>query len=164
MSGVLAVVAALALVSCAGARVADGVFRSERGYRVSLPGPGWRVVEDSRADLELRHADGAAGMLVNAACDPAMLRRSHEILLRHLLLGVRDREVIEAGELPLNGRVAGHALLEGRWRQDDERMRIEAYVLKGRTCVYDLVYAAPPAVFGARHEDFRRFVDSFTTE
>jgi hypothetical protein len=137
------------------------VYRAPSGYRVTLPGAAWEVAPDSRADLELRHRTAPAGMLVNALCDPAVVRRGGDVLAQHLLLGMRDREVIEVNEVPVNGRAASHRLLEGRMRQSDERARIESYTLKGERCVYDLLYVAAPDAFDAWRGDFQRFVDSF---
>ncbi|HEU4368670.1 MAG TPA: hypothetical protein VFV05_10640 [Methylomirabilota bacterium] len=154
----------LALGACAGRRIVDGVYRASAGYTVTLPGPAWAVAEESRADLELRHRTAPVGMLVHAVCDPAVTRRGWDVLGRHLLLGVRDRVVMEANEMPVNGRVASHRLLEGRMRQSDRRVRIESYTLKGGRCVYDLLYVAPPDVFDAWRGDFTRFVQSFAGE
>jgi hypothetical protein len=160
----LVVAVALALGACAGRRIVDGVYHAPAGYRVRLPGPAWTVAGESRADLELRHRTAAAGMLVNASCDPAVARRDAGVLARHLLLGLRDRAMVEVDELPVNGRMASHRLLEGRMRQSDERVRIESYTLKGERCVYDLLYVAAPEAFDAWRGDFRRFVESFTGE
>ena len=160
----LAAVVALTLGACAGRRIVDGVYRGPAGYQVTVPGPAWAVADESRADLELRHRTAPAGMLVNAACDPDVVRRRGDVLARHLLLGVRDRVVAEADEVPVHGRVASHRLLEGRMRQSDQRVRIESYTLKGDRCVYDLLYVAAPAAFEAWRGDFRRFVESFAGE
>jgi hypothetical protein len=160
----LAVAMALALGACAGRRIVDGLFRAPAGYQVALPGPAWEVTDESRADLELHHRTAPAGMLVNAACDPAVARRGRGILTRHLLMGLRDRTVVEADEIPVNGRVASHRVLEGRMRQTDERVRVESYTLKDDRCVYDLLYVAAPDVFEAWRGDFRRFVESFAGE
>jgi hypothetical protein len=156
--------AALTVAACAGSRIEGNVFRGESGYRVTLPASPWQVVQASEAGLELRHAVAPAGMLVSATCAPAAVRRPPELLVRHLLVGVRDREILEAGEMPVNGRVATHTLLEGRWREGEDRVRIEAYVLKGTECVYDLLYVAAPGVFAEGRDEFRRFVESFETE
>jgi hypothetical protein len=121
-------------------------------------------VESSRADLELRHREAAAGMLVNALCDPAAVRRPPEILARHLAMGLRERVEIERGEVPVNGRVASHRLLEGRMGRSDARVRVESYTVKGERCVYDLLYVAPPDVFDGTRPDFQRFVESFASE
>jgi hypothetical protein len=158
------VVAALALGACAGRRIVDGVYHAPAGYRVRLPGPAWTVAGDSRADLELRHRTAPAGMLVNAVCDPAVAGRRRDVLARHLLLGLRDRTVLEANELPVNGRMAIHRLLEGRMRQGDERVRVESFTVTGEGCVYDLLYVAAPAAFDDWRGDFRRFVESFAGE
>ncbi len=160
----LAAALTLALGACAGRRIVDGVYRAPSGYRVTVPGAAWEVAPDSRADLELRHRTAPVGMLANAVCDPAVARRGWDVLAQHLLIGMRDREVVEAGEAPVNGRVASHRVLEGRMRQTDDRVRIESYTLKGDRCVYDLLYVAPPAAFDAWRGDFQRFVESFAGE
>jgi hypothetical protein len=160
----LAAALALALGACAGHRIVDGVYQAPSGYRVALPGAAWEVEADTRADLELRNRTAPAGMLANAVCDPAVIRRGWDVLAQHLLIGMRERHVVEAGEAPVNGRVASHRLLEGRMRQSDERVRIESFTLKGERCVYDLLYVAAPDAFDAWRGDFQRFVESFAGE
>ena len=56
------------------------------------------VAADSRADLELRHRTGSAGDAGQrrVRC-PAVARRDSDVLARHLLIGLRDRAVVEAG-------------------------------------------------------------------
>jgi hypothetical protein len=157
----LAAALALALGACAGREIVEGVYHAPSGYRVRLPGGAWTLAPESRADLELRHRTAPAGMLVNAVCDPVVARRGDDVLGRHLLLGLRDRRVMEANEVPVNGRAASHRLLEGRMRQSEERLRIESYTLTGDGCVYDLLYVATPEAFDAWRGDFQRFVDSF---
>ena len=118
----------------------------------------------SEADLELRNQDGTAAMLANAQCDARSTARRADLLLGHLLIGIRNRATIERGEVSVNGRRASHQVLEGRLDPVGEATRIEAYVLKDERCVYDLVYAASPSAFDAWRAEFRRFVDSFATE
>jgi hypothetical protein len=156
--------AALTVSACAGKRIVEGVYHSPKGYRVAIPGADWKVLDGSRADLELRHATSSAGILVNASCDPAAVRRPLGLLQRQLLAGLRDREVKEQEIVSLDGREAAHARLAGRLDGDAERVEIEAYVVKGGRCVYDLLYAAPPAEAPAGRDDFRRLVDSLVAE
>ena len=158
----VAIVAALA--GCAGHRLENGVYRSEHGYRVTVPGPGWTVVDRSPADLELRRADGHAGMLAAATCRRATARQRYADLGRHLLLGLRERETLEENEASLAGRRGVHAVVEGRMRDSAERVRIESYTVKDDRCVYDLLYVAPPAAFESSREDFARFVQSFVMD
>jgi hypothetical protein len=153
-----------AAAGCAGRRLHDGVYHSDHGYRVTVPGPGWAVVDDSAADLELRRADGRAGMLVAATCGAAATRRRDADLTRHLLLGLRERETLEDGEASLAGYRGMHLVVEGRMRDSRERVRIESYMVKDRRCVYDLLYVAPPGAFESSRGDFERFVGSFAPE
>ncbi len=160
----LALGAVIAFSGCAGRRIENGVYHSDKGYRLTLPGPDWSVAADSKADLELRHQDGLAAMLANAECDDRAKSRSAGLLLGQLLIGLRDRATIEQNEVSLNGRQALHRVLDGRVAADGAPTRIEAYVLIEQGCVYDFAYAAPPASFEAWRADFRRFVESFAKE
>ncbi|HEU5320545.1 MAG TPA: hypothetical protein VFX28_07070, partial [Methylomirabilota bacterium] len=125
----LAAAAALLLVGCAGKRLVGGVYHAPEGYRVTVPGPAWTVAGESRAGLELRHRSRPAGMLVNAVCDPRVAGRRPAVLERHLFLGVRDRTVLEHGEVALNGSPAAHTVMEGRMRGREDRVRVETYTL-----------------------------------
>ena len=160
----LALGVVIAFTACAGRRIENGVYHSDKGYRLTLPGPDWSVAADSKADLELRHQDGLAAMLANAECDDRAKSRSAGLLLGQLLIGLRDRATIEENEVSLDGRQALHRVLDGRVAADGAPTRIEAYVLKEQGCVYDFAYAAPPASFEAWRADFRRFVESFAKE
>jgi hypothetical protein len=160
----LALGVVIAFTGCAGRRIENGVYHSEKGYRLTLPSAEWSVAADSKADLELRHQDGLAAMLANAECDERARSRSAGLLLGQLLIGVHDRATIEQDEVSVNGRPALRRVLDGRVAADGAPTRIEAYVLKDGTCVYDFAYAAPPASFEAWRADFRRFVESFAKE
>jgi hypothetical protein len=160
----LALGAVIAFTGCAGRRIENGVYHSDKGYRLTLPGPDWSVAADSKADLELRHQDGLAAMLANAECDDRAKSRSAGLLLGQLLIGLHDRATIEQNEVSVNGQQALHRVLDGRVAADGAPTRIEAYVLKDQGCVYDFAYAAPPASFEAWRADFSRFVESFAKE
>ena len=160
----LALGAVIAFSGCAGRRIENGVYHSDKGYRLTLPGSDWSVAADSKADLELRHQDGLAAMLANAECDDRAKSRSAGLLLGQLLIGLHDRATIEQNEVSVNGQQALHRVLDGRVAADGAPTRIEAYVLIEQGCVYDFAYAAPPASFEAWRADFRRFVESFAKE
>lgn len=165
LAGLVGAMAALTLAGgCAGRRIDHGVFHSSKGYRVTVPGPDWAVVEPSRADLELRHRGGDAGMLVNAACGGGATPRSPGLLARRLLVGLRDRTVIERGEVSVNGRHGLRTLLEAREDRQGPRLKIETLTVTDARCIYDLIYAAPAETFGDWRADFDRFVASFLTE
>jgi hypothetical protein len=160
----LAAAFAAAVGGCAsGRRIEGGVYHAPSGYRITLPGPGWRLVEDSPADLELRHPSRAA-MLVTAVCRARPTRASDQVLLRRLLFGLRDQHVIERGEVLVNGARGSRAIVDGIAEDHGQRMRAEAYVLRQGACVYDLLYAAPPDVFEQWRPAFGRLVESFATE
>ncbi len=117
------------------------------------------MAPDGLADLELRRAASRAGILVNATCEGKAPGRSLAVLARHLTFGIQGKEVLEQSELT----VAGHAALRLglRGRLDGAPVEVEAYVVKGERCVYDLIYVAPPAEFAGGAPDFRALLSSF---
>jgi hypothetical protein len=162
-------VAGLALVAaaagCATARrIEGGVYHAPSGYRIALPaGAEWRLVEDSPADLELRHPSRAA-ILAAGTCGERPSRAPDSVLLRRMLFGLRERRVIEGGEVLVGGARGARAVVEGIAEDGGARMRVEAYVLRHGACVYDFLYAAPPDGFERWRPAFGRLVESFATE
>jgi hypothetical protein len=154
----------VATAGCATTSIAEGRYRSPKGYRVAVPARGWTLVNEDGVDLILRYDASPAEMLVNASCDGVHRSRSSEILARHLLMGLRHRTVLEKGEVAIDGRAAMHVVLEGEDADERAPVRVDAYVLKGDRCVYDFLYAAPAAAFDAGRDDFRRLLESFTME
>jgi hypothetical protein len=163
LAAIVLALATLAATACAGARIADGVFHSSKGYRVALPGNGWTVAND-RADLELTHRDGSAGMLVNASCGRDRSSAPLAVLARHLLTGLRDRSVVMREDVTMNGSVARHSIVEARDRETGAPVKVELYVMRDERCLYDFLYVAPTDSFDAWQRDFERFVRTFSTD
>ena len=149
---------------CAVKRIDNGVYHSSKGYRVAIPGERWTPVADSPADLALRHRASGSVIAANATCDGTTSRRGSRLLTRQLLMGVRDRKVLENGEITIAGRPAAHAVLDARHEGSQARVRIETIVLTDNRCAYDFMHVATPAAFADGQADFTRFVDSFRTE
>ena len=81
------------------------------------------------------------------------------MLARHLVFGLAGRTLLERETVTVAGRAGIRVLLDGL--QDGVPVRVEAFVLKGEGCVYDLVYVAAPADFEVGRGAFRKFVESF---
>ena len=158
------VAAATLVAGCATHRLDGGIFHSSKGYRVTVPGAGWTIVSDADSDLELRDAEGLAGILVHADCDARRAQRPLALLERRLLHGLTQRTTVERGAAPVNGRPAAHSVLEAANSHAGSRMRIETFVVSDGRCVYDLIYAAEPARFATGRGDFVRLVESFAAE
>jgi hypothetical protein len=156
--------AVVVVSGCAMKRIENGVYHSSKGYRVTIPNAEWAPVDGSPADLELRRRGSPAGLAVNAVCDGTAPRRSAGVLARQLLIGLRDRRVIDRAEAEIAGRPAWRTTVEGRLEDSTTRMRIESLVTKDERCVYDFIHVAPPDVFAASGGDFARFVGSFRTD
>lgn len=161
----LGVLSAIVLTSgCVVKRMDDGVFHSSKGYRVEIPGAQWAAVDESPADLELRHRALPAAMAASAVCAESTARRPSRALARQLFIGVRQRQVIERDEIEIAGRRAARAVVDARLEGSEQRVRIETLVVKDERCVYDFMYAAAPGAFAELRPDFARFIESFRTD
>jgi hypothetical protein len=147
---------ALGLVGCAGQRMEGGVFHG-RTYRVDLP-EGWEVEPDTGADLALSRRRVPGGMLVNATCEGREPARGLDLLMRHLLFGLRDRRILERAAVEVNGYPGERAMFEGTG--EEGALRGEAYVVKAGGCVYDFLYVATPDLFESGRADLARLVRS----
>ena len=126
---------------------------------MNLPAGPWRPSTNGRADLELTGIGLRAGILAHATCEGKPPSRPLLVLARHLTFGLEGRKSLEYEEVTMAGRPGIRMLLEGRL--NGMSVTVEAYVLKGEGCVYDLVYVAPPADFAAGQAAFRELVGSF---
>ena len=160
MKGTGALLAAVLLAGCSASRIENGVFYSARGYQVSLPRQGWSVKPGGAAELELQRQDPAGGMLADATCDAKATGRPLTVLARHLTFGLKDRVLEDGGTLTVAGRPAQRAVVRGSL--GGTPVGVEAVVVKGDRCIYDLLYVAPVAAFETGRGDFRAFVESFS--
>lgn len=152
---------ALLAAGCASSSgIERGVFTSPKGYQVSLPGTGWQVARDSRADLELRRDNPPGGMLADATCGERVTGRPPERLVRYLTFGLRHREDVRTEPVTVGGRPGARSVLRGTL--DGAEVAVDAISLKGEGCVYDFLYVAPVDAFEAGRGDFQALVDSLT--
>ena len=150
--------ALLAGTACTADRIERGVFHSSKGYAVSLPGPDWQVASGAEADLELRRAAPAAGMLADATCEGRAPGRPAPLLVRQLTFGLKQRTEVRNEEVVVKGRPGARTTLRGTL--DGREVAVDAVSLKGGGCVYDFLYVAPVDQFEAGRPEFQAFVES----
>ncbi|UJR82757.1 Hypothetical protein I5071_48220 [Sandaracinus amylolyticus] len=165
ISALLRCVVLTALVTaCGGPTLQSGVFRdAEAHYRIGDLGPGWsRLSVAGQNDLAWHNESLGAIVQLNATCDP-----SRDVpltaLTNHLLIGFREREIVEQEFVSMDAREAlrTHAVatLDGVPRE------LLFVVLKKDDCVYDFALITPPGTpFSGAQPAFEHFVSGFTTE
>ena len=154
----------LILAGCAGRQAPDAAYQSSKGYHLTLPGPDWQSTSDGRADIELRHREAPAGMLVHASCDARLAGQPVDALRRAILAGFSGRDVQVQETTTVAGRESAHVVADGWTTRPEDRVRVELFVVRGDRCVYDLAYVAPPDDFARWRPEFQRLVASFAPE
>ena len=162
-SGVPVLGLAALLSSCAAAgRIEGGTFHSPNGYTLTLPGPQWRVERGGDAELELKRAVPPGGMLADATCGGADMRRPPGVLARHLTFGLAHPAVLESDTRSLGGRPAARRVVTGE--ADGAAVTVEAVVVRSGACVHDFLYVAPSADFESGRADFRALIESLAAD
>jgi len=153
------------LCGCAsGPHLEGNVYRGDGfAFRFIPPRPEeseWRRLDHSHA-LAYRNDRKQASILVHGRCEVDSDDVPLVALKNHLFLQFTDREVHKEEVVPFDDREALHTELTAKL--DGVPMRYDVWVLKKNGCVYDLLYTAPPAHFGAGHATFQRMVEGFAT-
>ena len=152
----------LLLAGCTASRIESGTFHSAKGYRVHLPGDGWRVEPHGEADITLRRDLPPGGMLADATCEDEPVDASLPMLARHLTIGLKNRVTVERASEVVAGGAAERVVVHGT--VDGTAVAVEAVVVKTARCVHDFLYVTPVAYFDAGRRDFRAFVESLAGE
>jgi len=140
----------------------DGVLR-KGDLRVGVgPVPlEWTRVSVEGADLAFRDDARAGSTLFDVHCGERRDDAPLSILTQNLIMGTTERDFGSQRVVPFDGREAMRTVL--RAKLDGVPMQYEIYVMKKDSCVYDVVYVAPPAFFPAGEADFERFVNGLHT-
>lgn len=84
---------------------------------------------------------------------------SLEMLKRHLLIGMTAKKIVSEDSVLVDNQSALHTILEGK--MDNNKLKINSYVIKVGDKVYDLVYWAPADSFDSVKGDFENMVRTF---
>lgn len=147
----------LLLPACARDLVAEnGGWRSTRGgYWIGGPGAGWERFDLEGAALALRRG-GSETMSLQARCGRPVA--SPAIMARHLMIGIPERTLRQAGPVSVAGQSGWtqtfDARLEGR------TVRIQTVTLVTAGCAYDFLVVAAGDPEPAQRA-FESWVESF---
>ncbi len=151
---------ALSLVSaCAAGRTAGEVYQDHRnGFQVRLPREAWLPTPLDGAALSFGSPElGAAmGLLVECrTAEPGDLPG----VARHLFFGLAEKQIQEREDVRLHDASGVRTRL--RARLDGAPVEVEGVTIRRAGCLYDFMYAAPPAAFPKGRPDFEAFVQSW---
>ena len=155
---------ALVLLSCAGPiSYSAGVYRHrEHGYRLGAPRGAqgtWERIEVEGATLAFR-GPGAATAIVKSRCGRPVA--AVQLMARHLLIGLAERELLEARPVALSGRSGWLQVVDTR--DGDGPVRLKTVTLVEASCSYDLVLAAARERYAAVEADFDAWWQGFALD
>lgn len=129
----------LLLAACARDLVAEnGGWRSTRGgYWIEAPGPDWQRFELEGAALAFRRG-GTETLSLQTRCGRSL--STPQIMARHLMIGIPERTLRQAGP----AQVAGHAAWTQTFdaRLEGRTVRVQTVTLLAAGCAYDFLMVA----------------------
>ncbi len=158
---VVLLTAVTALIGCRGTLNGETYNKDSVGYRVVVPGEGWRRVDFADNDLAWLAASSGHVIAVNATCsdheDPSL-----DVLTRHLVMGFTDREWKDRTTFTLDGREALRSKVPSSFASTSSSL--ELVVTKKNGCVHDFTYISPPGREGEQQARFDALVTGFRQE
>jgi hypothetical protein len=130
-----------------------GFAHRARGWRIDAPDAAWTRASVDGAELAFR---GPEGSWMSLASRCGIARAEPRVLVRHLAIGLPDRNLVREGEVRVDGRPGWSQTW--RTRAGGAERELEAVSVVADGCVYDFVRVAPP---GAAVQDFERWLASF---
>jgi hypothetical protein len=151
-------IALLWLPGCAHDLVAeDGGWRSTReGWRIDAPAPGWERFELEGAALAFREGREKS-MSVQARCRRPLAEPA--ILARHLVIGIPEHTLRQAGPAAVAGRSGWTQTFDARL--DGRTVRVKTVTLVAAGCAYDFVLVAGEG-FEASEQDYDAWTRGFS--
>ena len=127
-------------------------------YSIGEPGNNWRRLYLKGADLAWINQRGDSIVLVNSQC-----KEAKDIplvaLTSQLLIGMTEQSIESQTALPWSEREALETVVTAKI--DGVPRKLSIFVLKKNSCVYDIVFAAPPQFFDTEIVAYQAIRDQF---
>jgi hypothetical protein len=114
----------------------------------------------SDPDLAYRTRDGTSAASLNTYCrtNEDSKDRDLDYYTNQLLVGLSEPVSREASLLQIDHTPALKTVIEGTFQ--GKRSKLEIFVVKNRSCVFDIIFVSDPESFPKYEPDFKQFVDS----
>jgi len=139
--------------------VEGGRYVDPQGYfELTLPQGSWELLSWEDVDFALWDPQEGATIVVNVT--PLKKDVNLGTLTRHLLIAFERKQIISQGTVTIDEQEAAKTVLQG-WVEDTE-IKAEAYVVRGKGVVYDIIFWAPCDAFPRTVEAFHQFLLTIT--
>lgn len=138
-----------------------GNFYEAKGtsYTIGYLPPTWKRIKIKGGDLAFWNESLDSTITVNSTCDKNKTRYSLKALSNSLVIGVKDKSLVESSEFIVSGEKALHRTYLGKLSED--QIKMSTVVLKKGSCIYDFSYVSKPDNFEGGFDQFNNFVSQF---
>ncbi|HLE25971.1 MAG TPA: hypothetical protein VI935_10025, partial [Thermodesulfobacteriota bacterium] len=127
-------------------------------YEIGKLSDKWKRINIKGGDLAFWFEAIQAAITVNSTCN-IKANYSLKALSNSLLIGIRDKQMVEEKEITISGEKALESIYFAK--MDNDSVKLCAVVMKNNTCIYDFTYTSPPDKFDSGLSEFKNFLSQF---
>lgn len=141
-------------------QIKEGTFiPHHKKYTVSIPGKGWEVLKAGGEDIALWNRQHHA-TIAFISSRKGKKELTQDMLGRLLFIGLKRKKVVLKESVLVDNYRAMHTVLG--CEMDEQKMKIDSYVIETGGMIYDLLYWSPLDTFDCMHDDFEKIIQSFS--
>jgi len=127
-------------------------------YEIGKLSDKWKRINIKGGDLAFWDEAIQATITVNSTCN-IKANYSLKALSNSLLIGIRDKQMVEEKEITISGEKALESIYLAK--MDNDSVKLCAVVMKNDTCIYDFTYTSSPDKFDIGFSEFKDFLSQF---
>jgi hypothetical protein len=127
-------------------------------YEIGKLSNSWKRINIKGGDIAFWNDNIGATITVNSTCN-IKANYSLTALSNSLLIGFKDKQVIETNETTIDGVKALEGIYLGKL--ENAPVKLSAVVFRKGNCVYDFTYATSPDKFDSGFSEFKVFLSQF---
>ena len=127
-------------------------------YTFDIPGKEWSRDDVSDRTILMENGDSSAmvAIITNFIDNKSLVPM---IMVNHLLIDIKDKEILLKDKVILDGKDAVNVILKGK--VDNTAVKINVYVVKNRQVGLNIIFWAPIGEYESVVGDFLSLVKSF---
>jgi len=127
-------------------------------YEIGKLSDNWKRININGGDLAFWNEVLQATITVNSTCTKNT-NYSLKALSNSLLIGIKDKQLVEANEITVSGEKALESIYLAK--MDNDSVKLCAVVMKNNNCIYDFTYTSSPDKFDIGFSEFKDFLSQF---
>ena len=136
------------------------VFTTQyNSYKIGSLDKDWKRISIKKGDLAYFNKISKSTITLSSDCREAKRRYSLKALSNSLVVGIKDKKIIERSEFDVDKSVGLYTEYDAV--VDDEQISLATFIYKSEKCNYDFSYSSSKDSFSDTVDDYINFISDF---